>query len=52
MPWGKHQGKEIAEVESGYLKWLSERCEDELIAEEAEVEYWWREENGEHFWGD
>lgn len=50
MPWGKHQGKEIEDIDSGYLRWLFKNCDDDEIAEEAESEYDHREENGTHFW--
>lgn len=50
MPWGKHKGEEIAEIPSGYLKWLSESCEDEAICCAADEEYSSRQDNHSHFW--
>jgi hypothetical protein len=50
MPWGKFQGEDIEDIPSGYLKWLAENCEDDLICIAADEEYRWRTDNNEHFW--
>ena len=50
MPWGKFKGDEIEDIPSGYLRWLAENCEDDLIATEADEEFQWRTDTGEHFW--
>jgi Putative quorum-sensing-regulated virulence factor len=28
MPWGKHKGKPLSDIESGYLCWVVEHCDD------------------------
>ena len=50
MPWGKFKGKEIHELPSGYLKWLAENVDDEVIATEADEEYQHRERYNVHQW--
>lgn len=50
MPWGKHRGVDIDDIDSGYLRWLAQECDDEEIAEEADEEYQYREQNRTHFW--
>lgn len=52
MPWGEHKGKEIHELPSGYLKWLAEKCDNDIIAEEADEEYQHREHYNAHRWGE
>lgn len=49
MPWGMHKGKSISEINSGYLKWLIENCEDDEIVEAAEEEYNYRTTWKKHF---
>jgi hypothetical protein len=48
--FGKHEGKELENVDSGYLKWLSQNIEDDEIATAADVEYRRREDDNEHIW--
>lgn len=51
VPFGKHKGKTLEEIPSGYLKWMFEApISDEDLALEAEEEYAFRERNGSHFW--
>ncbi len=50
MPWGKFKNEDIDGIPSGYLKWLAENCEDELICCAADEEFRWRTDNNEHFW--
>ena len=50
MPFGKFKGKLIEEIPSGYLKWLSENCDDDDICEAADKEYEWRTRWGKHWW--
>jgi len=52
MPNGKHKGKEIYDLPSGYLKWLSENYDDDEIAAEADQEYKFREQFNTHIWED
>jgi len=49
MPWGKHKGKTIEQIPSGYLKWLSENCEDETICCVADDEYRTRTDYNDHW---
>lgn len=48
--FGKHRGMHIEDIPSGYLKWLSENCEDVDICNAAMDEYQCREDSNEHFW--
>lgn len=50
MPWGKHKGEDIEDIPSGYLRWLAENCQDDLIATLADDEYNEREDDGTHIW--
>jgi len=50
MPWGAFKGEEIEDIPSGYLKWLSENCEDDEIATAADEEYRWRTDTSAHFY--
>jgi hypothetical protein len=50
MPWGKHQGKTIEEIPSGYLKWLAENCDQDDICDAADQEYQWRDQHNKHIW--
>jgi hypothetical protein len=52
MPWGKFKGEDIEDIPSGYLKWLSENCEDDEICTLADEEYRWRTDNQQHKWED
>lgn len=38
MPFGKHKGEDISEIEDSYLQWLIDNCEDDEIQQEAEEE--------------
>jgi len=49
MPWGKHKGKLIDDLPSGYLKWLAECCDDDAICEAADKEYSYRSDHNLHF---
>jgi len=49
MPWGKHRGKYLHTLPSGYLRWLAENCDwDAVIQTEADAEWQWRERYNEH----
>ena len=50
MPGGKHQGKEMHEIPSDYLKWVSENWSQENVAEAADEEWNFRERNRTHFY--
>lgn len=50
MPWGKHKGKDIENIDSEYLKWLAENCKDEDICLAADEEYQCREKWNTHIW--
>lgn len=50
MPWGKFKDRDIEDVPSGYLRWLAENCEDELICCAADEEFRWRGDNGTHWY--
>ena len=50
LPWGKFKGKDLEDIPSGYLKWLSENCEDDEIANAAYEEYEWRSNWDKHWW--
>jgi len=52
LPWGKYKDRILSSIPSGYLKWLSENCEDDNISTLADEEYRWRDDYHEHFWGD
>ena len=52
MPWGKHKGKDLEDIPSSYIKWLSEECDNETIAEEADEEWQFRERFNNHFYED
>lgn len=49
IPFGKHKGKDIEDIPSGYLKWLAENCEDDEIATAADQEYSFRTDHNTHF---
>jgi len=54
MPWGKHKGKELATLPSGYLRWLAENVAEseprnKAICLAADKEYQHRERYGCHF---
>jgi hypothetical protein len=48
--FGKHKGKAIGEIPSGYLKWLANNADDDEIAEAADQEYDWRTTHNQHQW--
>jgi hypothetical protein len=48
MHWGKHKGKDIEDIPSDYLRWLSENCDNENIAIEADEEWDFREKTNSH----
>lgn len=49
MPWGKYRGKDIEDIPSSYLRWLTYNCEDDEIQQAAEQEHSWRTEWHKHF---
>ena len=53
IPFGKHRGKLICDLDSGYLKWLATNCDwnDEVCAA-ADAEYNFREQYRTHIWED
>ncbi len=47
MPWGKHKGKDIEDVDSGYLQWLAENVTgNDALVREAENQLQLREGKG------
>ena len=53
MPFGKHKGENLYELPSGYLKWLAENCDwNTEVQEEADEEFWHRDQSGTHIWED
>ena len=50
MPWGAYKDYVMHKIPSGYLRWLSENCEDDHIATLADEEYRWRSDNHEHWY--
>lgn len=48
LPWGKYRGKALDDIPSTYLAWLSECCDNPIIASHAEALWQWREEMDEH----
>jgi hypothetical protein len=50
IPFGKFKDFDIEEVPSGYVKWMMENIEDEIIQKIAEEEWYDREDNKSHFW--
>lgn len=40
MPFGKHRGEEVEDLETGYIVWVLENCEglDERLQEELEAQ--------------
>jgi hypothetical protein len=49
MPWGKHKGKWLNALPSGYLKWLAENCDWNMeIQLAADEEYQWRTHYNAH----
>ena len=49
MPWGKYKGRTIEDIESSYLKWLIDNCDDDYICECASHEYEFRNTFNKHF---
>ena len=52
MPWGKHKGEDIEDIDSGYSRWLAANCEDDMIATLADDEFNARDDKGMHIWED
>ena len=48
MPWGAYRGKELDSVNSSYLRWLAEECDNPVISHHADVLWNWREEMDAH----
>lgn len=48
LAFGKHKGKEIEDLPSSYLRWLSTECDDDAIASEASDELKWRDDHNAH----
>jgi len=46
MPWGKHKGEDLENLDSGYLRWIAENvtsdaqlvqeCENQLVLREGQ----------------
>ena len=49
MPHGKHKGKRLGDIPSGYLYWVAENWDDDVIATAADTVWKDREELGGHF---
>lgn len=50
VTFGKFKGCTIEEIESSYLIWLRDNCDDETIQSAAEQELSWRTDNNGHFY--
>lgn len=49
--FGKHQGKTVEEIPSGYLKWMIDNLEDkEDLVEAADKELAFRDQFNTHFY--
>lgn len=46
MPCGRHDGKEVSDLPSDYLKWLMDNFGDDDVRDEASEEYNRRLDNG------
>lgn len=49
MPYGKFKGLELEKISSGYLRWVAENFDNDVIATEADKEWRWREKYNEHW---
>ena len=49
MPWGKHRGEKLEDIESGYLRYLAEYSTDDEVCDKADTIYQYRGQTGEHF---
>jgi len=38
MPWGKHQGVDLADIETSYLVWVLEKCDNVRSSLRAAIE--------------
>ena len=47
--FGKYKGRLISEIPSGYLYWLAENCDNEMICEAADYEFRYRDDHDEHW---
>lgn len=37
MPWGKHKGEDLADLDAGYLRWIAEKVQNDMaLVAEAE----------------
>lgn len=53
MPFGKYKGEDIEDLPSDYLRWLAGNCDwNTEIQEEADEEYWHRDQSNTHIWED
>lgn len=47
MPWGKHKGEDIEDLDSGYLRWICENVtSDAQLVQEAEAQLSMRDGHG------
>ena len=49
MPYGKFKGIELWRIPSGYLKWVAENFDNDIICKAADEEWQYREHYKEHF---
>lgn len=50
MLTGKYKDEEIESVPSSYLLYIIENWDsDNIVMEEVEEEYWWRDKHKKHF---
>ena len=47
MPWGKHKGEQLEDLDDGYLRWIAENVEgNAALVKEAEEQLTMREGGG------
>jgi len=46
MPFGKHEGERLEDLDDGYLRWVAENASSAAIAKEAENQLAMREGRG------
>ena len=47
MPWGKHKGEQLEDLDDGYLRWIAENVtSDAALVKEAEEQLTMREGGG------
>lgn len=52
MPFGEHQGKDLEEIPSGYLKWAAGNVEDDGLASACDEEWRWRQDHDCHWYAE